>query len=363
MEFVNQLPVAALAFRQFDQNGQLDCVVSAKGTFRHVQDRFLELADEQEPFQWTDEYEGDPHRSLLVRLTDLTPDKPGTDVTFLGGSYAPDGRAQKTWVAALQIGQITKSLIVSGKRELRPQIIQPKKSILGSPKSADGLSWKLSEPEPAQSIPMDWYLAYGGGTKGKPGPMCIGGDEVELANPLGCGCVREMDLKNVRPVSAPQIVSTDDEFKGGHKQASPAGFGPIPPWWPQRNRFAGTYDDKWLETRHPLLPFDFDRRFWNCAPEDQVAVPFLQAGTQYRLINLHPELAEARGFLPDVQLGIRCQVDERDEWHVANLDGVHFDWRQDDRVLLTWRARFPLPQAETAKITLASVIVAADEAA
>lgn len=31
----------------------------------------------------------------------------------------------------------------------------------------------------------------------------------------------------------------------------------------------GTYDDKWLEERHPYYPKDFDDAHWNCAPEDQ----------------------------------------------------------------------------------------------
>ena len=325
MEFVNQLPAAALAFRQFDRNGELDCVVSAKATFRHVQDRFLELADEQEPFQWTDQYEDDPHRSSLVRSTDLTPDKPGTDVTFLGNSYAPDARPSKSWIASLQIGPITKSLVAFGKREWRPKVNKSKKTILGIPKAAETLSWELSNAEPARAVPMSWQLAFGGGLNGKPGSECSEEDEISPVNPLGLGCVPNSDLKSARAVPAPQIVMLEDEALDWKKNITPGGFGPIPPWWPQRNRFAGTYDEKWLDTRHPLLPLDFDRRFWNCAPEDQVAIPYLQAGTQYRLMNLHPQLPEARGFLPDAQLGVRCQTGDRDEWHLANLDGVHFD--------------------------------------
>jgi hypothetical protein len=363
MEFVNQLPAAALAFRQFDQNGKLDCVVSVKATFRHVQDRFLELADEQEPFQWTDQYLGDPHRSPLVRLTDLTPDKPGTDVTYLGDTHAPGGRASKSWTAALQIGPISKSLAIFGKREWEPKVSISKKTILGKPKSATTLSWELSNSELARNVSMSWHLAFGGGVNGKPGSACGETDDVVLINPLGCGCISNFDAESAHPVPAPQIVVIEDEILNWRKKPVAGGFGPIPPWWPQRNRFAGTYDDNWLDTRHPLLPLDFDRRFWNCAPEDQVAIPYLKAGTQYRLINLHPQLPEARGFLPNVHLGVHCLTEDRDEWHLANLDGVHFDWRTDDRVLLTWRARFPLPEAEMAKITLDSVAIATEEAA
>ena len=50
MELVNRLPLPAAAFRQFDRDGGFDCVVSVRGTFMHVQDGPLKLADTQESF-------------------------------------------------------------------------------------------------------------------------------------------------------------------------------------------------------------------------------------------------------------------------------------------------------------------------
>jgi hypothetical protein len=49
----------------------------------------------------------------------------------------------------------------------------------------------------------------------------------------------------------------------------PIGFGPIAPHWKERGRWGGTHDATWKERRAPLLPTDFDRRFFNAAPEDQ----------------------------------------------------------------------------------------------
>jgi hypothetical protein len=79
-------------------------------------------------------------------------------------------------------------------------------------------------------------------------------------------------------------------------------------------------------------------------------------GESHELTNLHPHFPIARGFLPDVTLGVHVGREDRDEWHVAKLDGVHFDWRSDERVLLTWRARFPLPEAGETRLTLNSVV-------
>jgi hypothetical protein len=47
---------------------------------------------------------------------------------------------------------------------------------------------------------------------------------------------------------------------------SPAGFGPIACHWQPRVGFAGTYGDAWVANRLPLLPDDFDDRFFQSAP-------------------------------------------------------------------------------------------------
>jgi hypothetical protein len=103
--------------------------------------------------------------------------------------------------------------------------------------------------------------------------------------------------------------------------------------------------------------------FWQCAHPDLIARPWLSGNETYRLTNLHPEYPQVLGLLPGVTLGVHCEREDRDEWIVANLDGVHFDWRADDRVLLTWRARFPLPEAGETRLTLNRVVFAAEDQA
>lgn len=116
--------------------------------------------------------------------------------------------------------------------------------------------------------------------------------------------------------------------------------------WPE----AGTYDEAWRANRHPLLPEDFDSRFWQCAPEDQIARPFLRGDEAYTLTHLHPDYPRAHGRLPGLGLAVRK---DDGEWLRLNLDGVQFDWRQDALLLLTWRVRFPLPEAQGLKLNLA----------
>lgn len=53
-----------------------------------------------------------------------------------------------------------------------------------------------------------------------------------------------------------------------------------------RRRFAGTYDRAWREERCPMLPLDFDERFHQAAPPDQVVTPHLRGGERVRVIGV-----------------------------------------------------------------------------
>lgn len=354
MELINRLPFPAMAFRQFDANGDLDCVVAVRGTFVHRQGDSLAIAAKQESFQWEDAYDDDSHASPLLRQTDLTPEKAGTDITFLGNAYAPDGTAASSWQIGLHVGQISKKLEVHGARFWRP-IIKEKWAGFSAKEAKRVLKdWQLTEAELASSVPMCWSKAYGGRVPGTGDPETETPNDVEARNPLGCGIVNlDVPVDNP-PVAAPQIT-LPGETLDWRKPMEPQGLGLVSPWWRFRQQYAGTYDDAWLNERHPLLPRDFDPHFWQCAHPDLVAEPFLDGSESYALENLHPHFSVAGGQLPGIRLGVHCGGDDRDEWSLLNLDGVHFDWRSDSKVMLTWRARFPLAEALGTKLTLTQV--------
>jgi len=345
MELVNPTPLPGLAFRQFDQNGELDCVVTLRGTFEHVQDGPARWRDQQMPLQWQDAYEDDPHLTPMLHQGDLVPEKPGTDVTFLGASHALDG-PRRHWPCGIEVGPMRKTLQVSGPRHWQPVIRRARWPLRSDEEIID---WSLGEAEPAESVPMDWRLAAGG--RG-----AFVDAEPDPDNPIGCGRIGPREAWRNRPVPAPQISAGSDMTPA----ASPVGLGPVPPFWRQRHRHAGTYDEAWLSDRHPLLPQDFNPQFWQCAPEDQVVQPWLKGDEGYRLTNLHPEHSQATGRLPG--LGFAVRVDDG-AWTPLNLDGVQFDWRQEALILLTWRARFPLPEALGVKLHLAWQWLAGAEAA
>ena len=64
-------------------------------------------------------------------------------------------------------------------------------------------------------------------------------------------------------------------------------FGPIGRDWQPRPRYAGTYDQKWLDEVSPFLPGDFDELYYQAAPLDQ-QVDYLRGGEDMVLTNLMP---------------------------------------------------------------------------
>ena len=333
MELVNPTPMPGLAFRQFDQQGDLDCVVTLRGTFEHMQDGTACWCDEQMPLQWQDAYEGDPHETPLLHQGDLVPEKAGTDVTYLGVSHAPGG-SQQNWRCAIDIGPVRKALHLNGPRHWQPVMRRARWPFR---RQDEITGWQLGEANPIDSVAMDWRLAAGGREEPEADP--------DPRNPIGCGRIGPSENWQNRPVPAPQIALSPNPTPGD----APAGLGPIPPFWQQRARHVGTYDEAWQANRHPLLPEDFDPRFWQCAPEDQIARPFLRGDEAYTLTHLHPDHSLARGRLPG--LGLAVRVDEGAPMPL-DLDGVQFDWRDGALILLTWRIRFPLPEAQGVKLHL-----------
>jgi hypothetical protein len=78
-------------------------VVVARGTFKLTRGGPLRLVDEQYPLVMSDTYDGDPHETPQLACTDLAPFKPGTDITFIGASFAPGGESQSSWRVSFTI--------------------------------------------------------------------------------------------------------------------------------------------------------------------------------------------------------------------------------------------------------------------
>jgi hypothetical protein len=292
-----------------DRDGAEVWLVAVKGTFEIEPDGTTKVADDQVEIYLSPKYSGEPGKSSLLYDLDLPRTKVTTDVLLNGHAYAPGGLAATTVQAGFRIGDLQKYLRVTGDRVWRSGL----------------LGINLGKCEPFTRVPISYERSYGGtDTKAKE-------PKWDPRNPVGTGFVARR--KHLAGQLAPNIHAASTGWTR-FSRARPAGFGAIPSNWLPRVKFAGTCDAKWEAERAPLLPEDFDDRFYQCAPPDQQTKQFLKGGEQVELHNLTPN-----GYLafqlPRVVLGFETDFGSEKVYHRANIHTVVLE-PDFPRVLMVW---------------------------
>jgi len=330
MEFRNLTPFAAQCFATLDESDQEYRVVALKVGYQMVIDPATGLArldvmdDDPVGLCYSDEHTGEPGRSSVYRESDLAPFKPRCDVILQGQAWAPFGKSAKEWPAKLALRR-------AGDRQA--PLMLDKKLLISGPQTfyKDYIGWGLHERQPATQVRLDWAYTFGGSSQ-IPNPRYAEDpsqperllNEVCYSNPLGTGWLHKDHRKVAwsaslpRPdnLPAPQISYPGESFKPpllvrhprgepdaramaviaqgyGHR---PAGFGILGRAWAPRLQKAGTYDQKWLDERWPLLPRDFGFAYWNGAPEDQ-QTDYPPPDAVIELLNLLPPECSPHGFV------------------------------------------------------------------
>jgi hypothetical protein len=318
MQLVNATKMEAGYTLGLAPDGRERVVVVVKGSFEIPREGGeLRLATEQRPLVLADEFVGEPGLSAPRVESDFAPLKPRCDVLFVGSAHAPEGRPADRVRVGLRGAGIAKSFDVVGERV-----------------------WERGRPTPPKrftSRPIHYGVAYGGMDARKDRPDR---QEWYASNPVGVGYYplsRGSDLDGRALPSTEEPGRPADSADGRFR---PMALGPLGRNFDPRFRFAGTYDDRWLENGFPFLPGDFDPRYFQCAPpEQQIAHP--KGLEEFELLNLTPE-GRARFRLPalDVPVEVTNAHYERHEIRAA-LDTVLIDG--DARtVMLSWRASHPL---------------------
>lgn len=313
----NNTPYAAIGFEQWHRDGSTMACIAVRAEMVFGEDGQIHFSDQQEIIL-ADKFEGDPQKTPLVTPGDLVPFKPGTDITFLGSIHSGDQSEKQVLEASLKIGNHTRSIRASGPREW----------------IADGDSWHLSDLERISELPLCYTKASGGRLIGDPS------GRVDPRNPIGPNLIDVQFSPRGRNYPAAQIDSEQEPINSDFLHPPfPQGFGPMAPWWQNRQRYTGTYDDEWKENIHPRLPRDFDYRFYNCAHPSLVLDGFVAGGDVVELTNLTPS-GRFLFRLPNSTPFARFQfVDGREVLATLNLDGIHIDFREHPyRYALTWRA-------------------------
>ncbi len=272
----NRTPFAAERAWVRDSNGAEIWLVVVKCTFDIKPDGSTEVSAEQPSVLRVPEYTGDPGHSSLKYEADLVLTKTTTDIVVLGHACAPEGRPVGQMEVGFRVGPVQKVLRVSGDRTWGPDGVSP--------------------PRPFTTMPLLYERAFGGvDTRSERQDR-----DWDWRNPVGTGFA--VSRGHLTGVALPNIEYPDDVVAAWDDRPRPAGFGAISSHWQPRAGFAGTYDDDWMKSRRPLLPVDFDERFFQCAPQDQQAPEFLRGGEPVVLFRLTPD-GDLRFVLPKLYLG------------------------------------------------------------
>jgi len=299
-----------------DKNGAEIWVIAIKASFDFTATGQVVLAEQQQAITMAAEYT-DETNTVLRYDTDLPECKIATDVLLNGTAYAPDGHPAKQWVVSLRVGPINKSLLISGDRVWQKGFLKP----------------VLSEPKPIVSLPLGYQYAFGGCD-----PSGSNAQPVYAHNPIGRGYAQEKSAFIDLP--APNIEYLSSPIRHWQDQPPPAAFSAIPGHRQPRADFAGTYDQVWEHQRHPLLPEDFDPRFFQCAPLDQQVPGFLKGGEQVELTHLTP-IRKVALYLPKASFHLVTRFsDGHKQVHRAHLHTVIVE-PDEHRIVMVWHSRLP----------------------
>lgn len=329
----NQTPFAAALVPSLDGEGSDQLSVVVKATYAWDARGRLGIAEQQAPVHFADVPNSDEEGSSAKYESDACPNKPGTDIVLVGNAYPRNGRAATVDVS-VQVGKQRKVVRVFGERAW-----------------TRAMGWVISRPIPFETMPLVYERAFGGWDRSHPDPKQHTFHE---HNPVGTGFVHDGRATRLEGLRLPNLE--DPEHLIDHWKARPpvAGFGFVGRSWLPRRLLAGTYDAQWSEVRAPLLPHDFDPRFYCGASEGMVATPHLRGGERV-LVDGASRTGPLRFDLPAPALRITAVVRREVSTPMPILDTLVIE-PDAARVILCYRATMPCPRlllhVEAVKVAL-----------
>lgn len=328
MELINATRMVAGYTMGLEPSGRELLVVVIKGTFRFPQPNepagHFALHETQLPLVMADTFTGEPGFSAPVYEVDFAPRKPRCDILLLGSAYAPQGRPATRVEVGLRVGNWSKTFAVVGPRHWEC-------GLAGASATPPGVFVKQ---------PISYDVAFGGTDLLHEDPS---EHAAFMPNPVGRGFHKHIRMDWVEGAPLPSTEEIDRSVRDPGGDYRPMAFGPVGRGWDPRYRFAGTYDDEWLEKHFPFLPPDFDEQYYQSAPKDQ-QLPleqFKSGPVDVLLANLTPE-GLTRFTIPHLVAPVNVfpKQGPREDYE-AQLDSVVIE-PDHQRFSLTWRVARPL---------------------
>lgn len=299
-------------FELFDEDGSRSIAVvlkqrfawNARGVVRRVDGAQVEPVD----VPW-------PDAETPMIPADLCLRKPGTDVVVAGHAVAP--QPVSSLDVHVRVGPVSRSLRVFGPRVWYD----------------DGWTVKPSDPARFERAPLTWENAFGGMDTSDPERAVV-----DHRNPAGRGLVCDPESLEGQPV--PQVEDPRDLIESAKSRPKPAGVAACPSHFEPRRSYAGTFDQRWQDTRSPLFPVDYDARFQQVAVPELVTPTPLIGREPVRLLNLgRPGAVELQ--LPRLAFQVDAYTDRGTTSHRPALDTIVF-LPDEECFDMVWRTALPV---------------------
>jgi hypothetical protein len=190
-------------------------------------------------------------------------------------------------------------------------------------------------------MPLVYERAFGGGDLAVPDPAARPRDP---RNPVGAGFTSHVEPARVEGVRLPNLEDPGALIASPADRPAPAGFGFIARDWLPRRTFAGTYDDAWRADRMPLLPADFDPRFFFRAAHPSLTSPRPFRGGEPVAVTNVADSGELRFQVPATAIEVTARIRRVAVDIPATLDTLLIE-PDAERVVVTWRATAPCPRS------------------
>ncbi len=304
----------------FQRDGRELLIVMAKSTYALPSPGGTpQPAPDQWPLIQADRFSGEPGHSAPTLETDYAHPKPACDVLLLGSAHAASGRSARTVPVGLTVGSMRKGFRVVGHRRWERRLT--------------GVS--ASDPEPFRTLPISYDVAFGGTDLTE---VAQGRPAAYQPNPVGRGYWMHTDHIDGQPL--PNTEEFDAPIQQPSGQYRPMALSPLGRNWEGRAHLAGTYDRAWIERTAPFWPDDFDARYFQAAPSDQV-IPHPTGGESVVLANLTADGHRAFN-LPNRRVPVTfIPYKGRDLTIEARIDTIVL-LPDQDRFTMTWRVGLPL---------------------
>jgi hypothetical protein len=333
VEVIHKTPFEAAMHDVLDCDGSIARVVIFKATFELAPRGRVVVAAEQDPIHQMDEWLGKPGESSAVFESDLAYFKPASDIVFVGSVHAPRGAAS-SFPVSITVGHIRKAAVVHGDRHW----------------DCSALGVHKSSSRPVSAVPICWERSFGGWDRSDSNPR---NHQMDRRNPIGTGFAGTGSSKALQGLALPNFENPAQPITSWKTRPVPWGFGFVGRGWLPRANYAGTYDETWQKTRMPVAPRDFDYRFFNGAPPDQIYPGYLQGDELVRAVNFSPA-GEDTFQLPSMRVRFSGLCSGKSVTSDAVLDTAVFALDRR-RFSLAWRAKYRIQLRERSETVTAQV--------